>query len=300
MATILDETPRPLILPHAGTRTVRSPADGFDYRIYCALPTQPPPDAGYPAIFLLDANATFLTTVEAMRMRAARQASTGVSPAVVVGIGYDTDGPYDQNRRIYDFSLPHTTDRPRAGGMPRPTGGALALAQFIIGTVRPLIAREIPLDAERQALFGHSLGAYFVLSRLLLAPHDFQTYVAISPSVWWDEDWLHAGTHGLDARIGAAISPRRLLIAVGEYEQCLAPWQQTLPERDRVITLRRERAMVDRSRHIARRIAERGRERIAVRFEEMPGEDHSSAALTGISRGLRLALWQDAAVLRNL
>ncbi|MFD2251057.1 hypothetical protein FHS82_000207 [Pseudochelatococcus lubricantis] len=296
----MDNAPQPLFLPRTSVRVVRSPFDGFAYRIFLALPEQAPPAAGYPAIFLLDANATFLTTVEAVRMRAARQDSTGVAPAIVIGIGYDTDNPYDQHRRVHDFTLPHTRDRPRGNAGPRPTGGAQTLARFIAEVVRPLVEREAPLDRARQALFGHSLGAYFVLSQLLLDPGAFESYVAISPSVWWDEPWLHANVPLLPARIGEEQAPRRALIAVGEYEQALAPWQQALPDTERIVALRQERAMVDRSRDLARLLAAHAPARLIMRFEELAGEDHSSSALTGISHGLRLALWDGAGTLHNV
>lgn len=56
-------------------------------------------------IYLLDANSVFGTMVEAMRMQSRRPEKTGVVPAVIVGIGYETDAPFDPGR-YYDFTLP--------------------------------------------------------------------------------------------------------------------------------------------------------------------------------------------------
>ena len=72
-------------IPRSLTHHVRS-RRGRDYRLWLAWPQQPPPSAGYPVIYVLDANATFGTFVEAIRMRAHRPDATGVGPAIVAGI----------------------------------------------------------------------------------------------------------------------------------------------------------------------------------------------------------------------
>lgn len=286
-------------------RIVHSPVDGTPYRIFLAwpdflaCPEERAPERGFPAIFLLDANASFLTMVESLRMRARRQASTGIAPAVIVGIGYDTDGSYDPNRRIYDFSLPHTQDTPR-NGPPRRTGGAIAFADFIQSTVKPLVASELPVDPERLALAGHSMGAYFTLSQLLLAPMSFETFIAISPSIWWDENWLQQESVNLPQRLRQDAPPRRALITVGEYEQALAPWQRSMADTARIEALRGSRAMIDRTRAFAQRLAAQAGQQLIVRMEELTGEDHASSVPIGISHGLRFALWEGAALLRNV
>lgn len=293
----MNTNPQPLLLPGASVRTLRSPWDGTAYRIFIAVPEQQPPPLGYPAVFLLDANATFMSTVESVRMRARRQPSTGVPPTVVVGIGYDTDGAYDTARRRHDFAREiRDPDAPEA---PRP-GGAGQLTRLIDEIVRPLAAGEVALDRERQTLIGHSLGGCYVLSRLVADPAAFESYIAISPSVWSDEDWLLAGAATLAQRLPAGRAPRRAMITVGEFEQTLAPWQADLPDPARVLAMRGARAMRDKARDIARRLAEAGGGKLIVRFEELPGEDHSSSALVGIGHGLRFALWPGAAVLRNV
>lgn len=290
----LNAGPQPLLLPGAQVHVVRSPFDGLPYRIFIALPEQPPPENGYPAVFLLDANATFMSTVESLRMRARRQASTGIAPAVVVGIGYDTDAVYDTERRRHDF----TREKPARDGAP--AGGAGTLTRFIDAAVRPLAASAAPLDPARQTLVGHSLGGCYVLSRLVEDPAAFESYVAISPSVWSDETWLLDRAAGLGARLAGDLPPRRVMITVGEFEQTLAPWQLRLPDPDRVIAMRQQRAMRDKAHRLAVRLSAAGGERLIVRFEELPQEDHSSSALVGISHGLRFALWPGAAALRNV
>lgn len=303
----MNTDPQPFHVPGVRVHVIRSPFDGFAYRIFIAQPEQPPPDTGYPAIFLLDANATFMATVESLRMRVRRQASTGIVPAVVVGIGYDTDDAYDTARRRYDFSrevIPPTeigtsTASAKAASVPA-TGGAATMARLIDDVVRPLAARAAPLDPSHQTLIGHSLGGCFVLSQLVQNPAAFESYIAISPSVWADEDWLLAHAATLNERLPTDMPPRRALITVGEFEQTLAPWQTELSNPERVLAMRQKRAMRDKAHNLARRLGVNDPDRLIVRFEELPGEDHSSSALVGISRGLRFALWPGAAALRNI
>lgn len=295
--------PTPLILPRSKLRYARSPVDGCIYRILIALPEEPPPPDGYPAVFLLDANATFLTTVESLRMRSRRTGSTGIEPAVIVGIGYDTSGAYDEERRIYDFTRSDTNVAQRTSRSAHTTGGSAFFARFIDEIVRPLAANEAPLNLTRQSLIGHSLGGCFVLSRLLEHPQSFESYIAISPSIWSDEAWLLEQIKHLPARFIDA-SPRRVLITVGEFEQSIAPWQSSLPDIERIIAMRSERAMRDKARNMASNLVhttkDMGPNRLIVRFEELLGEDHSSSALVGISHGLRMALWAGAAALHNV
>ena len=52
----------------------------------------------------------------------------------------------------------------------------------------PEVARRHTGEAstKRSILFGHSLGGLFVAYALLTRPDAFATYLAISPSLWWD------------------------------------------------------------------------------------------------------------------
>ncbi|MGV6872515.1 alpha/beta hydrolase [Pseudochelatococcus sp. B33] len=293
----MNADPQPLFLPGARVRVIRSPFNGVPYRIFVAVPEQPPPEGGYPAVFLLDANATFMSTVESLRMRVRRQASTGIPPAVVVGIGHDTDAAYDTARRRHDFA--REVRHPERPDTPVP-GGAGVLTRLIDEVVRPTAAADAPLDPARQTLIGHSLGGCYVLSRLVENPAAFESYIAISPSVWADEHWLLAQAATIGARLSADLPPRRVMITVGEFEQTLAPWQADLPDRDRVLAMRQARAMRDKAHGFARRLSEGHAPRLIVRFEELAGEDHSSSAMVGIGRGLRFALWPGAVVLHNI
>ena len=119
-------------------RDVRSRA-GRDYRIFIWHPAERP-DASLPVVYLLDGNGTFPIAAAAMALQSRRPERTGVRPAIVVGIGYPTDGWLDAERRTFDYTpavppaaLPLRPDR---GGWGR-TGGADAFLDFVRDISRP-------------------------------------------------------------------------------------------------------------------------------------------------------------------
>lgn len=258
-----------------------APEDGGrPWRIFLARPQGEPPPGGFPVVTMLDANAGFSTFVEVMRRGAVRPQATGIAPAVIVGIGYP-EGEDHRARRTFDY-----TAGPGAEGAwrdERATGGRDAFLAFIEHTLKPRIAREVPLDPANQTLFGHSLAGWFVLDAMARDPGLFRTHVAVSPSIWWDEARLVEGPARVD---GAG---QRLAIMVGEWEQALSPWQAARPEAAEMAARRARRAMVDRARDFS------GRVRTAwpgarVHFEVMPGEDHASILPAAMARALRFAL----------
>src|SRR5690606_34171859 len=129
---------------------------------------QEAPPAGFPVIYVLDANSVFGTVTEAVRAQSRFPARSGVDPAIVVGIGYATDAPFHPDRH-YDFTLPvpahELPPHPDGGSWPG-QGGSAAFLQFIERELKPQIERDFPVDTSRQTIFGHSLGGLFVLTAL--------------------------------------------------------------------------------------------------------------------------------------
>jgi predicted alpha/beta superfamily hydrolase len=118
-------------------------------------------------------------------------------------------------------------------------------------------------------------------------PESFDTYVAISPSVWWDRDGLAAGLRNLAGRRTAASPAVKVFITAGEYEQKLAPWQLNKPKVGTVAERREDRRMVDQAREFASALESVAN--VATRFDELAGQDHASVVPLSISEALRLA-----------
>lgn len=265
-------TEQPFLLPATRSRIVRAAATGDSYRIDIALPVGDPPPQGWPAVFLLDAKGCFATCVEAMRRMSRRSDATGVGDAVIIGIS-SPGQEHDAARRRRDFASP----RPGDGE----TANAPAFLAFIEQQVKPLLAGELPLDAARQTLFGHSLAGYFTLWVLAHHPVAFRGYAAISPSIWWDSEAL------LGALSAVPAGDRHVLICIGEWEGALPPWQAAAGSAD-ALARRQQRRMIANAEDAAARLsAAIGDARVDFRL--LPEEDHASIVSAAIPRMLRMA-----------
>lgn len=259
---------------------------GPPYHIFLRIPPGPPPAAGWPALYLLDANAVIATTVEALRVQAAYPLGTGIRDAVVVGVGYPTDGAYDSVRRSWDYGPPPGKTYPphSEGGPDVRTGGADEFLAFIEDELKPEIAGRVPIDRSHQAIFGHSFGGLFVLYALFTRPQAFRDWIAISPSIWWED-------YNLLRYATTPQAPARILLGVGEYEQALAPFQIGAPDEDARRKRQQEARTIDETRAMAERLRSAGR---PVEFALFEGETHMSVLPVAINRAIRFAFGPQA------
>lgn len=271
-----------------------APRDGGPpYRIFLRTPPGPAPEAGWPALFLLDGNAVVGTAVDALRVQGAYPTGTGIREAAVVAIGYPTADAYDSVRRSWDMGPPpgqtyppHTENGPDVR-----TGGADHFLAFIEDELKPALSRRTPLDGNRQALFGHSFGGLFVLHALFSRPAAFSSWISVSPAIWWED----AVVLGSAARFEAGWTPAqrtRVLLAAAEYEEDLAPFHQRQADHEE----RRRRYAANQVVSNARAMAERlGRlPGVHAEFVLFEGETHMSVLPGAVNRAIRFALGPDA------
>lgn len=165
----------------------------LDYRILIASPTDEPPAEGYAAVYVLDGDALFATLAEAVKLQTRKP--KGYEPIIVIGIGYPSREPFDFERRFYDFTpqVHESQLNPRPDGSAWPANGhADDFLDFLEQELMPAVAEEWPINLNKQAIVGHSLGGLFTLYTLCARPHLFSHIVAGSPSVWWgDNDLLN-------------------------------------------------------------------------------------------------------------
>ncbi len=268
---------------HGTTEEVVEARELGGFTILTAVPNEPPPPDGYPVLYLLDGGAFFGTLVEMVRLRRNRPAMTGVEASVVVGIAHPGAYPYDRLRRQVELSPP-------------PDGRADALLHFLAEELHPLIEERIPTDPERRVLLGHSLAGAFVLHALHHRPEVHRGYVAVSPSLWAHPERSEAtSTSTPDARLergtlvaaDSELLPRRVMVAVGRYDQEVAPWQEGVADVAALRARREERAMVDRAREYCEALEAKLDRAVEVRFELCEGEDHASVVPVGFGRALR-------------
>ncbi len=260
--------PSPVVLPR--TEQWTGGTDREPYRIFLGAPDSPPPPQGYPLLVVLDANATFATAYDSMRIQSRRSERTAVDPTVVLGIGYPTDAPHDVVRRVADF-----TTR---------TGGVSALQDLIDRDIRPGIETRFPIDPERRALFGHSLGGLFVLQTMFSRATRFRTFIAASPSIWWDDCAVLRDERIFSAMHAGCAGRPRLLVTVGGHEG-EAGLRQEGADPSRRVHIRTKR-MIDNAREMVSRLRDLPMD---ANFVEFPEENHASVLPGSIARALRFA-----------
>lgn len=275
-------------------------SEGLTYRIIVAPPVGSAPTAGYPVIYVMDGNAWAPMVSEVIRTNLDFGTRSKVESAVVVGIGYPIAGAFDMTRRDWDLTTPTSVEADKGGNR---VGGYEAMARFIEQRVKPDIEKRFPTDRKRQTLAGHSLGGLFTLRTLISHPDAFQNYVAMSPSIWWNNAVLLKEAAALKPTPGQRAA--RVYIGVGELEQYWTPTYRAEME----VQLRAAAAadpsvlggksvdaymadmgsskMVDNAREMAKVLGGKGLE---VHFDLFPEEDHFSVLPSQFGRAIPFAL----------
>lgn len=161
----------------------------------------------YPVLYMLDGGAqedfhhiTGIVQVSVM--------NGTMRPFLVVGI--------ENTERRRDLTGPteHAEDLVRAAA-PR-VGGSARFRRFIREELMPRIHESYRTTAEA-AIVGESLGGLFALETFFREPDLFDTYIAISPSLWWNNLAL---AKNAAARLGASAKyDHKTLFLAKEHEE---------------------------------------------------------------------------------
>jgi uncharacterized protein len=231
------------------------------------------------ALYVLDADLCFATAVEMTRLM--HQLYGELPPILVVGVAYGGDDLRIQSQlRNRDFT-PTTNAQleqmASAGGAPllpegQRMGRAAQFLAFLREEARPFVEQRFEVSAKDSILFGSSLGGLFTLWTLLTAPYSFANYIAVSPSIWWDDEMLFA----LEERTSAAHDiDAGLFLAVGEREE--GPHLPMLARFKMVSNVNKMSAL----------LADRAYPSLRLASEIIVGETHTSVIPAALTRGLR-------------
>lgn len=78
-------------------------------------------------------------------------------------------------------------------------GGSAAFRAFLRDELLPHVRRKYRVT-EETAIIGESLAGLFILETFFLQPGMFGTSIALSPSLWWnDDEWVHRAAERLQA-----------------------------------------------------------------------------------------------------
>jgi predicted alpha/beta superfamily hydrolase len=139
-----------------------------------------PPDykkdspAGYDVIYVLDGiRAYHFVAYDYLR-------GEGFLPSNTIMVGLL--GIRDANTRRRDFT---------PTGTPPDAGGAKSFLQFLKSELIPHIDKVYHTSSARSTLVGGSLGGLFVMYAFLNEPSLCKAYIALDPSLWWDNGYLN-------------------------------------------------------------------------------------------------------------
>ncbi len=178
---------------------------------------RPPADAAvaHPVLYMPDGGVAedfphVAATVDA-GIRAGR-----IAPLLMVGI--------ENTQRRRDMTGPTQVDSDRR--IAPVVGGSAAFRAFIAEELVPEIDRRYRTTGAR-GIIGESLAGLFIVETLFEQPALFDTWIAFSPSLWWNDAAL---TRSADARLQRMPGLQgRMLLAWGD-EDNIGPHAQALSD----------------------------------------------------------------------
>lgn len=168
--------PAPLAIGE--TWTIDSGILGEKRRINVYLPAGVPPGTALPVMVMPDGgmHEDFLHIAGLLQVGAGNGT---VRPFLLVGI--------ENTERRRDLTGPTEVAKDRSIA-PR-VGGSAAFRAFLRKELMPEVAKRYRVTSER-AIVGESLAGLFVVETLVLEPDLFDSYIAIDPSLWWNNGAL--------------------------------------------------------------------------------------------------------------
>jgi uncharacterized protein len=137
-------------------------------------------------------------------------------PLIVVGIA-NTD-------RMRDLTPTHSSDKDSSGKETVPTsGGGDRFLDFIQNELMPEIEKRYR-TAPYRIFAGHSLGGLMAIHILTSRPDMFQAYIAVSPSLWWDNQ--HTLHQAQDFFAAHSELYKRLFFSLADEEDMLPGFEE--------------------------------------------------------------------------
>lgn len=174
-------------------------------------------------------------------------------PAVVVGIAN-----VDRRR---DFTFPTTVEKDKKD-FPT-TGGSEAFRRFIKTELQPFVEAKYGRGAQR-ILIGQSLGGLLATEILLKDRALFDTYMIVSPSLWWDK--------------GSLLKNLGTLMQNSDYSRA-----------DVLISVGHEGRIMQRdARKLYQLLRKQRKNKISPHFRYLPDEDHRTVLHEALYRSFRM------------
>ncbi len=178
-------------LPGTQVRELHSEIVGIDYRLYISLPRDydKANSSNYPVVFLLDANYTFAMYQSIVTFLADEDE---LPPMILVGIGYrdvedEKHGALFKTNRTRDYTPFHVAAGGYGPEFDKQSGGANRFLDFIEQELKPFLVANFRIKKDDFTLAGNSFGGLLGSYALLSRPGQFQRFLIVSPSLWYDK-----------------------------------------------------------------------------------------------------------------
>lgn len=134
--------------------------------------------AKYPVLYLLDGPRHFYSITGMIRQLSSTNGNMLVPEMIIVAI--------PNTNRSLDLTPSHVdVDFISGDSIPYSSGGGNKFLDFMEDELIPHIEKTYPVSNYR-TFVGHSFGGLSVINALVNRQHLFNNYVAIDPSLWWD------------------------------------------------------------------------------------------------------------------
>ena len=236
---------------------MKSELTGRDHELIIFLPGsyENSPDKEYPVLYFMDAywDMPLLNSIHGQLVY-----DNVIPELIMVGFSYPGENVNYGELRARDLTpTKAVSEGPNTGDGPK-------FLQFIEETVIPYIESNYRAKKNDRALSGNSLGGLFTLYAMYEKPDVFNRYIAISPAVVWDDNYMLK----VDDRYakGHDSLPVRLFLSQGGDEY--RPFRQPIVD-------------------FQMKLADRNYKEMALLNYTIEGERHSGVKSEGYSRGLR-------------
>lgn len=159
--------------------SVKSDILGETRNIWVHLPTNYQEGKRYPVLYLLDGSRHFYSVTGLIKQLSTTNGNTVLPEMIVIGI--------PNTNRGRDLTPTHVDiDFFTGDSIQYDNGGGDRFLEFIESELIPYVDKTYPTTSFRTYV-GHSFGGLSVINALTTRSQIFNNYVAIDPSLWWDD-----------------------------------------------------------------------------------------------------------------
>ncbi|MES2503723.1 MAG: alpha/beta hydrolase-fold protein [Myxococcota bacterium] len=255
-----------VVLPNTQIRKIHSKFTGQNYRIYINVPATYKVNSSkkYPSLFMLDADYSFALAKQITEHLSDRKR---IPETLVFGVAYDGPPNYRLNR-----TRDYTPTRVLGGGygpeFEKHSGGAPQFADFLEKELVPFLKKEFKLS-DSKTLVGHSYGGLFSAWMLISRPKIFESYIIVSPSLWYDHGFIFKQKQPIEEIKGKAF------FGVGSRE---------------TTKYNTEHPMLEETQRFARLLESKKSSDFKVAFVVFADENHDTVFPAALTRGIAFVL----------